>query len=364
MEFDLDRLHSLVPLDSLSPGSLQQLADSAQLERYPAGTVVFKEGSTDNDFIYLHSGEIKLVSSEAPERLIRAQDEQSRYPLANLKPRHYSGIVHSREATFLRVDGSSLEHILAWGQISEEQQAAADRAGIDEFQLNLTQDIDWTMALLKTKAFLRLPSANIEQLFERFQALAVRAGEVVIRYGDPGDYFYIVQEGRCAVTRPGPSGDIKLAELGRLDSFGEDALISNQPRNATITMLTDGILLRLSKRDFDLLLKSPLVKWVSLAEAGALVRKEGAVKVDVRTEKEFAHNAIPGSINIPLYLVRLKAPKLRPQLKYILYCDTGVRSEAAAFVMAKLGLDVYVLKGGLTSALNRLQKGEEGPPAA
>jgi CRP-like cAMP-binding protein len=360
MEFDLDRLRTLVPLDALAAEGLQQLAEGAQLERYPAGTVVFREGDTDNDFIYLHSGEIRLASSESPERVIRAQDEQSRYPLANLKPRHYTGVVHSKEASFLRVDGGTLEHILTWGQISEERPEGPDDSGMDELQVSLTQDMNWTMALLKTKAFLRLPSANIEQLFERFQAVAVRAGEVVIRYGDPGDYFYIIQEGRCAVTRPGPSGEIKLAELERLDSFGEDALISNRPRNATITMLTDGVLARLSKRDFDLLLKGPLVKWVSLAEAGAMVRKEGAVKIDVRTEKEFSHNAIPGSINIPLYLVRLKAPKLKPTFKYVLYCDTGVRSEAAAFILAKLGLDAYVLKGGLTSAMNRLQKGEEG----
>jgi CRP-like cAMP-binding protein len=361
MDFDLDRLRALVPLDSLGPEALQQLAEGAQLERYPAGTLVFHEGDTDNDFVYLHSGEIKLLSSEGPERIIRARDEQSRYPLANLKPRHYTGVVQSREASFLRVDGSALEHILTWGQISEELPPKVEEGEIDEFQVSLTQDMNWTMALLKTKAFLRLPSVNIEQLFERFQPVVVRAGEVVIRYGDPGDYFYIIQEGRCAVTRPGPSGEIKLAEFTRLDSFGEDALISNHPRNATITMLTDGVLARLSKRDFDLLLKGPLVKWVSLAEAGAMVRKEGAIKIDVRTEKEFAHHAIPGSINIPLYLVRLKAPKLKPNLKYILYCDTGVRSEAAAFILAKLGLDAYVLKGGMTSAMNRLQKGEEGP---
>ena len=107
-------------------------------------------------------------------------------------------------------------------------------------------------ALLQTKAFHRIPPANIQAIFMRMQRVDYRAGEVVIKQGDDGDYFYVIVKGTCAVTRETPlnSDGIKLAELGIGDTFGEEALISDAKRNATITMLTDGALMRLGKEDF------------------------------------------------------------------------------------------------------------------
>ena len=74
----------------------------------------------------------------------------------------------------------------------------------------------------------------------------------MIRQGDEGDYFYIIREGTCSVTRlaSGNAWDVPLAELSTGDCFGEDALVSDGTRNATVTMLTDGVLMRLSKQQF------------------------------------------------------------------------------------------------------------------
>lgn len=356
MSIDLNRLKNLVPLDSLPEDRLTQVPQIAQVQTLGYGAPVFQVGDTDNDFIYLQSGAITLSDADRSHQVIFSSDDQSRYPLSNLKPRQYAGHVASPRAVILRIDGTMLERLLAWGEVSDGD---SEDQQLETFEMaTVTQDVDWTMALLQTKAFLRLPSHNIEKLFQRFEPVEVKAGDQIIRFGDPGDYFYIIQHGQCEVTRPTASGPVKLAVLKDLDSFGEDALVSDEPRNADVTMLTDGLLLRLAKEDFDKLLKAPLIRRVTLAEAGALVRKDGALKVDVRTEQEFEHNGIPGAVNIPLFMIRLKAKKLPMDHKYVLYCDTGVRSEAAAFVLANRGFDVYVLKGGLTSALNR----SDAPP--
>jgi rhodanese-related sulfurtransferase len=111
-------------------------------------------------------------------------------------------------------------------------------------------------------------------------------------------------------------------------------------------MLTDGVLMRLDRKDFDELLKDPLVQWVSPVEVAAMVQA-GAGLIDVRLEDEFRRGAIRGSVNMPLYLLRLKAASLDPKRKYIVYCETGSRSCAAAFLLSQRGLDVYVLRGGL-----------------
>lgn len=347
MEIDLEKIATLVPIESLEESARRELTHLIELRQYQQGDQAFNFGDADEDFIYLLEGEITLTNKEGESRLFRAGDDQTRYPLANLKPRQFQGRIRSESATLLAIDGPTLERMLTWGNTSISD--GFELSESDSFDATLTQDMDWTLALLRTKAFLQLPSSNIERLFESFEPVPASKGDVIIRFGDPGDYYYIIQEGSCKVTRPTARGEIKLAELKKFDSFGEDALISDEPRNATITMLSDGLLLRLAKEKFHTLLKAPLVKWVSLSEANNLLRS-GAVKIDVRTENEFSHNGLKGSVNIPLYMLRLKAPVMDPKRKYLLYCDTGIRSEAAAFILANRGLDVYVLKGGLSSA--------------
>jgi len=126
--------------------------------------------------------------------------------------------------------------------------------------------------LLQTKAFHRIPPANLQALFMRMHHVACRAGEVVIKQGDDGDYFYVITKGSAVVTRETPMNrdGLKLAELGVGESFGEEALISDAKRNASVTMLTDGTLMRLAKQDFRTLLNEPMLEWVDLDEARTL----------------------------------------------------------------------------------------------
>ena len=70
--------------------------------------------------------------------------------------------------------------------------------------------------LLQTKAFHRIPPANIQAIFMRMQRINYRARDIVIKQGTEGDYFYVVVAGKCVVTRETPLNKegIKLAELG------------------------------------------------------------------------------------------------------------------------------------------------------
>ncbi|HWG76736.1 MAG TPA: cyclic nucleotide-binding domain-containing protein, partial [Steroidobacteraceae bacterium] len=178
-----------------------------------------------------------------------------------------------------------------------------------------------------------------------------RAGETIIQQGDEGDYFYAIVSGRCVVTRETPLNrtGLKLAELGVGDTFGEEALISEAKRNATVTMATEGVLMRLNKDSFRELLNEPLVQWVAYRDACTMVAK-GARWLDVRLPSEHQNLAIEGSTNIPLYFIRLKLATLDRGKRYIAYCDTGRRSSAAAFILVERGYDALVLQGGLDSA--------------
>ena len=204
--------------------------------------------------------------------------------------------------------------------------------------------------LLQTKAFHRIPPANIQAIFMRMQRINCRAGDVVIKQGDEGDYFYAIVSGRCTVTRETPLNKegIKLAELGMGDTFGEEALISEAKRNATVTMLTEGTLMRLGKQDFTTLLNEPMLQWVDYEQAKQIVAK-GGKWLDVRLPSEFQNLHIEEAINIPLYFIRLKLNVLDKAVSYVVCCDTGRRSSAGAYILSERGFDAHVLKGGLGS---------------
>ena len=123
--------------------------------------------------------------------------------------------------------------------------------------------------------------------------------------------------------------------------------MNDAPRNATITMHTNGVLMRLDKRDFFLLLKSAAVASVNLAQARQMV-SQGAGWVDVRTQDEYDNGHCDGAINMSLDLLKLKSRMLR-NIPYIIYCNSGRRSEAAASLLTQDGFDVSVLAGGIAT---------------
>jgi len=76
-------------------------------------------------------------------------------------------------------------------------------------------------------------------------------GEDVFRQGDPGNLFYIIERGRFEVVR----NDKLVAMLEDGDCFGEVALVTHAPRNATVRAMTPAVVLTLSRESFEQLLR-------------------------------------------------------------------------------------------------------------
>jgi rhodanese-related sulfurtransferase len=239
------------------------------------------------------------------------------------------------------IDSDLLDVLLTWDQTGQYEVAELRGDGLDVTG-------DWMTTLLQTKAFHRIPPANIQAIFMRMQRINYRARDIVIKQGTEGDFFYVVVAGKCVVTRETPLNKegIKLAELGPGDSFGEEALIAEAKRNATVTMSTDGTLMRLGKADFQTLLNEPLLQWVDYEAAKEIVAG-GGKWLDVRLPSEFQN--IDDAVNIPLYFIRLKLNALDKNIQYVVCCDTGRRSSAAAYILSERGFEAYVLKGGLAA---------------
>jgi CRP-like cAMP-binding protein len=346
---DATFLRKFSPFEGMKKDNLEALARKVSISQLPANRLLFKAGDKDKRSYWLVSGLLELREGERTVAMIRGGAPEARNALASQLPRKVSArAVDAVE--YIAIDSELLDMMITWDQTGSyevsELQLQGDHAGDD-----------WMTTLLQTQAFQRIPPANIQAIFLRMQRVSCREGETIIQQGTEGDYFYAIVSGKCLVTRETPMnrGGLKLAELGVGDTFGEEALISEAKRNATVTMLTDGVLMRLNKQDFRALMNEPLVQWLTYPQAKELVAKGGRW-LDVRLPSEHQNLAIEGSLNIPLYFIRLKISTLNKAIKYVTYCDTGRRSSAAAFILMERGFDAHVLRGGLDSAERDLRR--------
>ncbi len=339
---DLGLLRSFSPLDGMKRDNLHSLARKAVLRELPSGRLLFKEGENDKRTYYLVRGTVELLHDGRPVLTLRGGTPEARNSLGPSVPRRYSARVVSDSAQVISIDSELLDMMLTWDQTGTYV--------VDE--LHQTEDVpatdDWMTTLLQSKAFHRIPPANIQAIFMRMQRVDYNVGDVVIKQGDEGDFFYVIVKGRCQVTRETPLNKegIKLADLGMGDTFGEEALISDAKRNATVSMLSAGTLMRLAKEDFRTLLNEPLLQWTDYAEAQAIVAR-GGKWLDVRLPSEFEGYRMEDAINIPLYFIRLKLKSLDRGTHYVVCCDTGRRSSAAAYILNERGFKASVLRGGL-----------------
>jgi CRP-like cAMP-binding protein len=349
-------LQELVPLNALSEARFKELSGKIVIEEVRAGRYLFRKGDRDNQSIYLLEGKVNLIDGfRKVTSEVEAGTDISCYPIANQQPRSLTARA-VKKVVIARVDSSLLDAFPTGDQSSTAEVV----------EIGAESNQDWMTRILQSEAFIKIPPSMIQRLLMKMETLPVKAGDVVIRQGDSGDYFYTLHEGRCAVTRQdAPDGEEQLlAELREGDSFGEDALVSDTKHNATVSMLTDGLLIRLAKEDFIELLKNPLVRHVDYEQAAAMV-DDGAVWVDVRTPDEYEHDAFEDSVNIPLSCLRDELPELVFNSKYIICCDTGRRSESAGFLLSHKGLDAYVLEGGIPNSASEAAGAENsGEPVA
>jgi CRP-like cAMP-binding protein len=343
-QLDIELLKGFSPLDGLKRDNLAALAKKVRIRELSPAQLLFKEGDTEKRTIYIVSGALELIDGGKIAEVVEGGTESARNPVSPMFPRRVTARAHDR-VQFISIDSDLLDVMLTWDQTGSyevsELQGKSENIGGD----------DWMTMLLQAKAFHKIPPANIQAIFMRMQQINYKSGDVVLKQGSEGDYFYVLTRGKCLVTRETPLNKegIKLAELDVGDTFGEEALISDAKRNATVTMTTDGAVMRLGKEDFKRLLNEPMLDWVSSEEADQIVQG-GGQWLDVRLPSEFENHHKDGAINIPLYFIRLKINTLDKDKKYVVCCDTGRRSSAGAYILSERGYHANVLRGGINSS--------------
>ncbi len=334
VEFDLSLTRTLVPLKDMSEAHLLELLSNSDAEVICAGQTIFNRGSYDAHHVYLLHGNVSLVDENNVTRLIKGRS--TLLPIAHHQPRLVTAVAES-DCSVLRLDSERLDKLLAWSQVADYLQLNISR------QRDLDEDIDWMMTVLKSNLFFKVPPINVEDIFSRLTPQVVYAGDVVIRQGELGDKCYFIKEGEAEVWRHNDSGRQHLATIGVGRCFGEDALVNEAARNASVIMLTDGVLMSLGKQDFFRLLKEPQVPSIALESFSEKIAA-GAVAVDVRSEEEYSELHLNSAVNVPLNLLGIKSRMLDKNRPYIFYCNTGRRSRAAAHLLTQQGFQAFALE--------------------
>ncbi len=342
---ELSEIKNLVPISSLTYENQAEILKTITAQILPAGKMLFKSSQVDKKTVYLLEGDLELRYLDGQQKILKAGSEEARHPVAHNQPRQASAIARN-DVTFIAIDNDLMDVLLTW-----DQTASYVVTEIDENEEIDDADNDWMTKILRSEIFMRIPPANIQQMFMRMEQVPALPGEIIVHQGSQGEYYYILQKGECEVIRKSPDGkkQLRLAVLKSGDGFGEEALISDSVRNATVRMVAEGSLMRLSQKDFNELLKEPVLEKMEYAKASELVNAGGAIWLDVRLENEYKASNLKGSVNVPLYLLRLRANKLNVQQKYIIYCNSGSRSATAAYLLSERGFNIAILTGGYLS---------------
>lgn len=133
----------------------------------------------------------------------------------------------------------------------------------------------------------------MKAVYENMSTVTYQKGDVIIKEGQYGDMFYILYSGKVQVCRKTPAGDtIALADLKSEDNvfFGETALISDDPRSATVKALCDTRCITLSSTKFlEICEKEPLLGYRVLLK---LAQRMAKTIRDTNSDKATLYEAL------------------------------------------------------------------------
>jgi CRP-like cAMP-binding protein len=332
---DQERLTHFIPFDCLSESHVRDICGQIEVIKLPPARVVFKRGDRSDRAFFLITGSVDLTDASFQVRKFPADDDENYLALDNY-PEHTVNAITTEPTLVYAIDRDKLDLLMTWTQAAESMLGD----GADE------TDRDWMDALLGSGLFSQVPPQKIQTLFVKFEEREAKLGEKIVVEGEAGDTFYVIKQGKAMVTRKQGSRDETLAALGAGSFFGEDALISDTPRNATVTMTSDGVLMCLGKDDFKDILQQSVIRRVSEEEVERMEEEEdrAVVTLDVRLPMEFKHDRTAGARNMPLNELRRQLKTLEKDFIYIVSCDGGGRSQLGAYLLTEAGLEAYVLE--------------------
>lgn len=210
---------------------------------------------------YVHNGAV--VKAIAVNKIIATLDPQKQETLSQSSHLYFQQAETSEQ-------GSSHEMFESLPEEHDELEFPEYEHSMNDETFFLFEEnapkTEFARKLAVVSLFSHLTDAERQKIAEFLSPIRIKQGEAIITEGEIGDCMYLIQSGEVAIytslmtpeTRHNGVSleeQVQLASLKEGDFFGEQALITNEPRNATVIALTDMQLLRFSKPDLNVILK-------------------------------------------------------------------------------------------------------------
>lgn len=334
---DVELLKRYEDFVALSALDIEKLQRNAGVMNFKKGKSLYK-ASDKNNLMYFVGGELEIKTKNASFFINSTSDPLCLKKAINIGDDIVS-IVTTRHSSILFVDKNAFYNLLSLQNMGEYrvEELSGEYANDAEF--------DWSEALLSSKLFFKISPTNIQKLFSAFKSKKIAKNVRVVSEGERGDEFYVIKKGTAIVSSRNAQGhNVDIAHLKPGNYFGEEALVGDTIRNASITMCSDGELMCLSKDDFVELLQTPVLKSVSSVHIDTWRNEhKNVVFIDVRLPIEFRNTKVNDGVNIPLQDIRKRIPELDNDTYYVMMCDSGKRSRLGAYLLNQAGLNAFVL---------------------
>ena len=167
-----EQLEELSPLDGLKQDNLTALAKKTELLTAQPGHVLFRQGDTKKLTVYVLEGDVELEHDGEVVSTVTGGSRRRR----TLCLRNFPASVRATAKSaiqYISLDSDLLDVMLTWDQTGSYEVGSLGR------KLEESSD-DWMTTLLQTKAFHKIPPANIQAIFMRLQQVNVKSGDTIV----------------------------------------------------------------------------------------------------------------------------------------------------------------------------------------
>lgn len=325
------RLQHFIPFDEWPESIIEELSPHFRHHQLGARKILFKRGQDDEECHFLLDGSVDLADADFNVNTIRADDDDNFMALDSTHSVHRHTGITQTPCNIVSVKRGYLDLISTWSEFCQHTEDKDD------------DETDWLERLITSELFARIPPANIQKLLSRFEEISVALGDVIVNEGEIGNHCFVIKTGSALITRRHNEQQETLAALNPGDLFGEDAVVSQMPRNATVTMTGNGTLARLAKDDFDALLKKPILNYLPESKLNTLIDEAdtGVIILDVRHSQESSAAPMVRARSVSLSTLRETLKTFERDFIYAIV--GGGRAEAAAYILSEAGFDARVV---------------------
>jgi CRP-like cAMP-binding protein len=310
---------------------------------FPARTEIIKEGTQGDAFFFVKSGRLevtKTTKSGQEAKLAVVGSGQGFGEMSMLTgSNRFCSVRSITGVTLYRLSRKDFDDI------------TAHETSFRNMLLRKAEEYSEYNKIKTLQPFALLEPDKMAALISRMIEKTYSLGEDIIVQGEKGDFFYVIKSGRVAVLqkKKGETETKQVVVLCEGNAFGEEALIRDDPRNATCRAIEETTVYALDKVDFGQVLQTSFLDNIFIEDISTESYLDKYVVIDARISKDYEEEHIKGAINIPPEIIRKKYHELDRTKNYIAYCSNDSRGMVAAFLLKNHGFSAKCLRGGISS---------------